>query len=89
MSMVAHRSPKPFVRVRVLLPLPKRNDNFRQEDCRFFFVFLFALCSFLSSLKLSFPGKREKRKEKKCFNTDNVDFVDVLCYDMFRGDDNE
>ena len=23
-SMVAHRSPKPFVRVRVLLPLPKK-----------------------------------------------------------------
>ena len=34
-SMVAHRSPKPFVRVRVLLPLPER---VHQKDAPFFYA---------------------------------------------------
>ena len=36
-SMVAHRSPKPFVRVRVLLPLPKI-DKVRQSLVDFYFL---------------------------------------------------
>ena len=35
--MVAHRSPKPFVRVRVLLPLPKI-DKVRQSLVDFYFL---------------------------------------------------
>ena len=37
---------------------PKRNDNFRQEDCRFFCSLHFSFFTLLSSLKLSFPDIR-------------------------------
>ena len=36
--MVAHRSPKPFVRVRVLLPLPKKKTSF-DRDLSFLVIF--------------------------------------------------
>ena len=42
----------------ILLPLPERNDNFRQEVVVSFCTFIFLFFSFHSSLKLSFPDKR-------------------------------
>jgi len=45
--------------------MPKRNDNFRQKIVVSFCTFRFSLFVLLSSLTLSFPEKREERKEKR------------------------
>ena len=56
------------VQVQVLLPAPKRNDNFRQKIVVSFCTLLFSLFVLLSSLKencrFQIRDKREERKEK-------------------------
>ena len=48
--------------VRIHLPPPKRNDNFRQESCRFFCTIIFSLFSLHSSLKNCRFQIRDKRE---------------------------
>ena len=60
----------------------KRNDNFCKKIVVSFCSFHFSLFILLSSLKLSFPDKREERKEKRkgSFAPQNIEFNHKICY---------